>query len=347
MRILLRPLILCLVMWMAGGSGAWAQDPVFSQFYADPLGLNPALSGVSWAPHIAFNYRNQWTNWAGGTAYETYAASYDQFVEGLNSGFGLSLVSDNQGRGLVKTTGVRGVYAYRVRVEGDFFLQFGLEAGLRQMSYDWDRLIFPDQIDPLNGSVDGNGNTLPTAEQRPKLAQLTYLNVGAGLVAHLPKGYIGFSMRHLNRPAVEVLSNSAQSVDGLPIFFSAHAGWRISLERGNKARNTAFLSPNLLFVKQGAQGQLTGGFYAGLGSFFGGVWYRHAFNNPDALIFSAGVRKGVFKFGYSTDITVSQLAGYRAGWTHEWSLGIFLDQSRSWQEKRRRNRYNNCYELFR
>ena len=154
-------------------------------------------------------------------------------------------------------------------------------------------------------------------------------------------------MRHLNRPAVEVLSNSAQSVDGLPIFFSAHAGWRISLERGNKARNTAFLSPNLLFVKQGAQGQLTGGFYAGLGSFFGGVWYRHAFNNPDALIFSAGVRKGVFKFGYSTDITVSQLAGYRAGWTHEWSLGIFLDQSRSWQEKRRRNRYNNCYELFR
>ncbi len=326
---------------------ASAQDPVFSQFYADPLGLNPALSGVTDAPHIALNYRNQWTNWNGGTAYLTYGAAYDQFVEGLNSGFGFSFSTDDQGAGLVKTTRIKGTYAYRVRVSGDFFMQFGIEAGMGQLGYDWDRLVFLDQIDPFSGPVDVHGNLLPTAEQRPDLNQLTYFDVGAGLLAYLPKGYIGITMRHLNRPGLELLGKNSNLIEGLPVFFSAHTGWEIYREQGNKAQPGAFLSSNLLFVKQGGQGQITGGFYAGLGSFFAGLWYRHAFNNPDAIILGAGMRKGVFKFGYSTDLTISQLADYKPGMVHELSVGIFLHESRAWKEKRLRNRYNNCFDLFR
>ncbi len=324
-----------------------AQDPAFSQFYADPLGLNPALSGVTEAPHLALNYRNQWTNWNGGTAYLTYAAAYDQFVGRLNSGFGFSFSTDDQGAGLVKTTRIKGSYSYRVRVKNEFFLQFGLEAGLGQMNYDWDRLIFLDQIDPLNGPVDANGNLLPTAEQRPKLAQLSYFDVGAGLVAYLPKGYAGITLRHLNRPALEILGKNSNLIEGLPVFFSFHAGWNISLKEGNKGRDAAFLSPNLLFVKQGAQGQINGGLYAGFGSFFAGLWYRHALKNPDALILSAGVRKGILKLGYSTDLTISQLADYKPGMVHELSIGIYLSESERWKQNRRSNRYNNCFELFR
>ncbi len=324
-----------------------AQDPVFSQFYADALGLNPALTGVTEAPHLALNYRSQWTNWNGGTAYLTYAAAYDQFIGGLNSGLGFSFSADDQGVGLVKTTRVKGTYSYRVRVRGELFLQFGLEAGLGQMSYDWDRLVFLDQIDPRNGPTDVNGNLLPTAEQRPELAQLSYFDVGTGLVAYLPKGYAGVTLRHLNRPALEILGKNSNLIEGLPVFFSLHAGWNISLKKGNKGRDAAFLSPNLLFVKQAAQGQVSGGMYAGFGSFFTGLWYRHAFNNPDALILSAGLRKGVFKFGYSTDLTISQLADYRPGMVHELSIGIYLSESESWKRNRRSNRYNNCFDLFR
>jgi len=37
-----------------------AQDPTFTQFYANPVYLNPALAGSSGCPRIALNYRNEW-----------------------------------------------------------------------------------------------------------------------------------------------------------------------------------------------------------------------------------------------------------------------------------------------
>ena len=62
------------------------QDPIFSQFYAAPLQLNPAFAGNTYAPFIAVNYRNQWSGFNNFQTYNTYAASFSQFVEGLNSG---------------------------------------------------------------------------------------------------------------------------------------------------------------------------------------------------------------------------------------------------------------------
>ena len=39
---------------------SFAQDPEFSQFYANPLYLNPALAGVTICARANANYRNQW-----------------------------------------------------------------------------------------------------------------------------------------------------------------------------------------------------------------------------------------------------------------------------------------------
>jgi hypothetical protein len=39
----------------------WAQDPNFSQFFASPMTLNPALTGkFDGVFRVAGNYRNQW-----------------------------------------------------------------------------------------------------------------------------------------------------------------------------------------------------------------------------------------------------------------------------------------------
>ncbi|MEY4602756.1 MAG: hypothetical protein RIT43_48, partial [Bacteroidota bacterium] len=49
-------LILCI-------SFSWnvsAQDPTFTQFYANPLYLNPAFAGSHGCPRFALNYRNEW-----------------------------------------------------------------------------------------------------------------------------------------------------------------------------------------------------------------------------------------------------------------------------------------------
>ena len=54
---------------------AGAQDITFSQFYTNPLYLNPAFSGSIGVPRIAVHYRNQWHSF--NNAYATYSASAD------------------------------------------------------------------------------------------------------------------------------------------------------------------------------------------------------------------------------------------------------------------------------
>ena len=51
--------LLCIIYFFPGDTEA--QDPAFSQFFASPLTLNPALTGkFNGAVRIAGNYRNQW-----------------------------------------------------------------------------------------------------------------------------------------------------------------------------------------------------------------------------------------------------------------------------------------------
>jgi len=79
-----------------------AQDPQFTQFYANPTYLNPAFAGTARCPRICLNYRNQWPNLSG--TYVTYSASYDQHVDVMAGGIGLLVTTDDQARGTLKTT---------------------------------------------------------------------------------------------------------------------------------------------------------------------------------------------------------------------------------------------------
>jgi type IX secretion system PorP/SprF family membrane protein len=79
-----------------------AQDPTFTQFYSNPLYLNPALAGSNNCGRIASNYRNEWPQLTGN--YITYSASYDQYFKNISGGFGILATHDQQGQGTIKTT---------------------------------------------------------------------------------------------------------------------------------------------------------------------------------------------------------------------------------------------------
>ena len=73
---------------------ASAQDPAFSQFYSNPLYLNPAFAGSSRCPR-SLNYRDQWPGI--GRTFITTSASYDQHIQAIGGGLGI-LVSQDKGR---------------------------------------------------------------------------------------------------------------------------------------------------------------------------------------------------------------------------------------------------------
>ncbi len=72
----MKKLLLTVTICGALVSEASAQDPNFSQFFASPLTLNPALTGkFDGVYRVAGNYRNQWPTIY--NAFTTYTASFD------------------------------------------------------------------------------------------------------------------------------------------------------------------------------------------------------------------------------------------------------------------------------
>src|ERR1017187_492003 len=126
---------------LAFGSRSFAQDIHFSQYYASPLTLNPALTGnINGDFRAAFNYRNQWFNIPTLNTiapYQTYQASFDMPLlrNNLgNDGFGIGAMfyTDKAGDGALTTfTGMASI-AYHKAVDryGKGRLSLGLQAGV-------------------------------------------------------------------------------------------------------------------------------------------------------------------------------------------------------------------------
>jgi len=316
---------------------AKAQDPIFSQFYSSPLQINPAFAGNTYGPHIALNYRNQWPEL--NNAYITYSLAYDQFSSSLNIGYGLSILSDEAGNGLLKTNKISGFFAYRLQVNRNFHLKIGVEGSAVQARYDWSKFLFLDQLDDRFGNTTPGGSPIPTEEIPPENLSNTYFDISAGLLAYSKMFYGGISIKHLNTPDESLLGINDNLNTGLPIRFTIHGGMEIKVREGNKRKSAAFISPNIMFIKQGNFGQLNVGAYGSLGLIFTGVWYRQALSNPDAVIFLIGIKKGIYKFGYSYDLTISGLSGHTGG-SHEISVTLTFERDNGTD-------YTDCFQLFR
>lgn len=315
-----------------------AQDPVFSQFYSAPLQLNPGLAGIANGANFSINYRNQWPSV--NSAYQTYAASYDQFFSDFNSGVGIYIQADNAGNGILKTNKVSAFYSYRVRINYKWQIRFGIEAGFFQTRLDWNKLVFLDQLDPQFGPISPGGTPYPSEEVQPDNLNRTNFDMGVGGVVYSEKLYVGVTLKHLNTPGQGYLDINNNLTGGLPIRWSVHAGGEFSLDPRNNNYWHPFISPGILFVSQGASRQVNVGTMIGFGEFYGGIWYRHANINPDALIGVIGFRTGGFKITYSYDATISKLS-FNSGGSHEIGIGIRIDDGSS------ESILNDCFRIFR
>ncbi len=316
-----------------------AQDPIYSQFYAAPMQLNPALTGLVAAPVITLNYRNQWPNIP--NAYSTYSASFSHYIPKISSGVGVTVEADVAGGGIYNTYRAGLFYAYDIRFTEKFYIRAGLEAGFVNSRLAWNKLIFLDQLNLETGAVDASGQPNPTNEAHGG-QNINYFDLGLGALVNTPYFYAGFSFKHLTAPKESFLKKHEDGSEELPLRYTIHIGSEISLNKRNKIGTKAFLSPNALFVKQREFHQLNLGAYVRYGLFLGGIWFRHTFSNADAVILMVGIQKGVFKLGYSYDLTVSQL-GMNSGGAHEVSLTLNFEN----KKQKHQRRYNDCLEIFR
>ncbi len=319
--------VLFLITFILGKS--FAQDPEFSQFYANPLYLNPAMTGITICPRAVGNYRNQWPGI--GKAFNTYSFSYDQYVDALHGGLGLLVTADRAGGGNLNTTTISLMYAYKFNLTSHLQASGAVKAGYYQRRLVWENLRFEDMIDPQNGF------TLPTAEKQPDNLSVGVPDFSAGVfLGYDDLVYGGIAVDHLSQPKIGFYNDNSTI---LPMKFTVHAGSVISLRtNGSADEDREFsISPNILYQQQFQFHQLNVGLYLTIDPFVGGLWFRHNFENPDAIIPMIGVHYKNLRVGYSYDYTVSKLKSVSGG-AHEVSA--------SWQfpciEKRRHVRAIKC-----
>jgi len=294
-------LSLAVVCLFVAASELKAQDPEFSQFYANQIYLNPALAGNSYCPRVSAGYRLQWPNIYG--TYSTVGVSIDRYVHSIKGGIGLMIMQDRAASGTLNTTGIEAVYAPHIQINRHIGISFAIQTGWWQKAVNWSKLTFGDQIDPTDGFVNA------TQEVRPDQTSAGNFDLAAGMVVSTDHLFIGGAVHHILEQNESLLGGTSK----LPMKITVHGGGNIPI--GDRSNNT-FISPNFMYRQQGDFKQFNIGMYFKKQTIVGGLWYR----GKDAFIMLLGVEAGQFRIGYSYDVTISKLTNSTAG-AHEVSLG--------------------------
>jgi type IX secretion system PorP/SprF family membrane protein len=289
-----------------------AQDPQFSQFYANPLYLGPSFAGAVEGSRLAAQYRTQW--WDMETPYRTYSLSYDHYFSTFNSGVGLLFLSDVAGAGNLGITQVALNYSYNFQVFNVWHIRPGLsfsyvEQGLHGSLVYIDQVLYRKQ-----GSADGG-----TSYADPALKNSRDIDAGFSTLVYTKKLWLGGTIDHLLTPDVGLYSTE----ESIPIKVTAYGGYEFH-RRGKLLRpSDETMTFAFLYRQQQNISQLDIGVYWHHYPIVLGLWYRGIpivnSERGDAVIFMAGIKTRNLNIGYSYDLTISDLLPHTKG-SHEISL---------------------------
>lgn len=315
--------LLIVVMLLAFSARLSGQDQHFTQFYASPLTLNPALTGaIEGTYRFGLNYRDQGRSQVE-VPYSTASAAIDMRI-GLDTrkrvrkdkaGIGMVFYSDRSAFANFYTNyiGVSGAFHKALSKNDNQFLSLGFQGGVGQRNVNYDAFNFDDQF-------DGSGNyDLPTEEILP-VNNFSYSDLAVGLnYSYAPKGqwgvYLGGSMYHILEPEVSFYTEAEVSNSNkLYRKYSLHAGLRLPITR------EIALYPRALTYIQGPHTAINAGSNIRFGFGNGrnaalhvGGWGRMTTNTNtsmtlDAIVGMVGIEYESFLFGFSYDAKMLSIA---------------------------------------
>jgi type IX secretion system PorP/SprF family membrane protein len=288
-----------------------AQDLSFSQYYNNPMLINPANTGFN--PdrdyRIGGNYRNQWASLSR-NPFQTMSLWGDaQLFDGKFDngwiGIGGYLMSDVAGAGTLRSTRAYLSTAYHQMLSDNILLSAGFSGGMVQKRVDFAKLTFDNQ---WNGSFFDI--TIPSGETFATNAINYYgLNMGLNLSFFLSDNlYLngGFSLNHINRPREEFFSSSAVDT-------RIRSRSNYFLNASIKIDDNWIINPNAYYTKVGNTDETLIGARAfrnlsgdGMQQLILGVYYR----NGDAAIPVVGFQTGDLQINFNYDATISSLNSF-------------------------------------
>lgn len=304
------------------GFGLYAQDIQYSQYYANPVYLNPAFTGSTGMTRVGVNFRNQWP--ALDQSFVAYTAYFDHFEERLNSGFGLIFHGAQESFTQTNINEIGVVYSYRLKLSESSYIQAGFQGSFVARDAFFDRIILGTQLNIDTGLIDGSPGESFQGDSHIRSA-----DAHTGILYYGKKAWLGVSAAHLFRPEISYL---ADNTNQLPIKYSIHGGYRFDLAPGdineyfNNTNQKRSVALGFNYKQQGQFSQLDLGAEFFFEPLVLGFWYRglptkYELPNNESLIFLLGVNlPSGLELGYSFDYAISKLGFLSSGGAHELSV---------------------------
>jgi type IX secretion system PorP/SprF family membrane protein len=304
------------------GTALFGQDVQYSQFYANPLYLNPAFSGATGLTRVGANFRTQWPSL--NQSFVAYSAYLDHFSAQYNSGFGVLISGAKESFTESQTFDLGLVYSYRLRLGERSFLNAGAQASYIARDALFGDVILGTQLDINRGTIIGEPGEGFGGEARQSAFDL-----GSGLLFYNEKVWLGLSAFHLLTPQISYLIEEGNQ---LPIKYSAHGGIRFDLAPGeindffNNTDQERSVALAFNYKSQGQFSQLDFGAELFFEPLVFGLWYRgfptkYSLPNNESIIALLGINlESGLEIGYSFDFTISKFGQRSTGGAHEISI---------------------------
>ncbi len=303
-----------------------AQDYHFSQFFASPLTMNPALTGLFQGRYrVAMSHRSQWAQVLE-TPYSTSAFAAD-FHYDINPakrryrdafGVGVLFASDRVAELNFSTNQISlgGAFHKSLDPKNNQFLSLGVQFGVVQRNVSYDQLSFEDEFNGTDTYLDGS-----SGEELPE-NNFAFGDYHIGLnYSNSPRNgtavFAGAAMHHINEPQQSFYFEATQGEEvevsnTLYRRYSGYLNFRIPLgpEVQFSPRIYAYAQGPHLAANLGANFRFLLDDSKGAALHLGG-WARPVRSaeefNLDSAVAMAGIEISNFLFGFSYDIGLNGL----------------------------------------
>gem|GEM_PF-5336040 len=298
-------LIMLLTFW--GGGMGHAQDPAFSLMFGQRLYHDPAFAGMAGGGRAVAGFRDLYPG--NDAAFITTVASWDQYVEALHGGYGITLFHDRSAGGMLATSALTVTYAYHLQISRNLYLNSGLAAALMQNHLDASKVVLPGMIPP------GGGALLPRDEEIAS-ESCFFPDFSVGFLFYSEMWIVGISAFHLMEPYRFTQKND-QTI--LPRKYLMMFNYRIPL-----GRKEWTLFPKVLAQWQGKSDLYAFGGEMAFKNIAAGVtWKKSWVGRYDRMVFSVGMKKRRMSFFYAYDLVLQSPLSLPGGNAHE--IGVVME----------------------
>ena len=355
----MRKYLICIVILFISSTISKAQDPQLTQFYNNPVYLNPANAGATKTGRLIYNYRTQWPKI---TRLKTTLISFDYFLPLLdkNTAFGIAILYMNDVAGdnlsLIKNN-INIAVSIEKPVWSNWRIRGGIQYGYfgRRIGDDAGQLQFEDAL--ITGGITSEDFYGMLGEK------VTYSDISVGTVLSGESLWFGAAAHHLNSPNQSISNvDYGDDMEKLHVKWTINAGWEILKVETSTGSFSRALKVESMYLKQGKNAQFIAGFNYTIGwglsknqtdggdgryddkeksseadiSLTAGIWFRAIplFGqvdqnvSADAIAFHLGIETEAIEsltvgLGYSYDHNISSLNVTGA---HEISLTLRTKQ---------------------